>query len=490
MVIQKEPALKMTAPTIFKSAPTVATQSPLVLSGPSQAVKRAEPWENWRPLTMEDIRCKEWNKDEIVVQEQPMYFPSNNLNYEFHGKELIIVLNRISALFRKLSIQANLRNSPLSAYLQTCENIEFYLVFFTERSSRRRDATVDPSSRKMFMSVQRHKGDQMIANHYLNEIVEAAKGVGLEMDVEQERPKRILPLNRISPDPKELLAVERVIERSMQSQSDPAVSGIMKSSVFFKPSSPEETSRSVVETLYSFTQQVKRLDSRRNFLECLLVMTDVRRTLSSSAIPSALVVVCGSAPDMMKEAGEIQGFLLRILQNDGFPGDEEMFEGIPVTPDLDNDMEIKPYFPEETELPNKYPPFFVEYLSELKHLALQVLVQSLEVIFCFHEKIADDGWDIQEMGSCLLDRASQVSGGKDFMMFLLGFVERVELKLSNGYLACKALRLLAMASSGLKDRLKADENAWSCIANAHRIGQESHTLLEEESYQLIQSIRQ
>jgi hypothetical protein len=193
---------------------------------------------------------------------------------------------------------------------------------------------------------------------------------------------------------------------------------------------------------------------------------------------------------MMKEAGEIQGFLLRILQNDGFPGDEEMFEGIPVTPDLDNDMEIKPYFPEETELPNKYPPFFVEYLSELKHLALQVLVQSLEVIFCFHEKIADDGWDIQEMGSCLLDRASQVSGGKDFMMFLLGFVERVELKLSNGYLACKALRLLAMASSGLKDRLKADENAWSCIANAHRIGQESHTLLEEESYQLIQSIRQ
>ena len=483
-----------TQPTVFKSAPAVAmaTEAPLITTSPEQSAKGQE-WESWSPLTMQDVRCKEWNKDEIVVQELPMFFPSTNLNYEFKGSELGTVLSRVTSLLRKLSIQADLRHSPLSAYLQTVENVEFYLVFFHERSSRRRATAADPSSRIMYMSVQRHKGDQIIANQYINQIVEAAKGVGIEMETEPGQRKRMLSSHQIHPDPAQLLAVERLIERSIHSQPERVVAAAddaQPSSVFPKSPSNEEMTRSAVETLHAWTQNPKRLDNRRHFLEYLMVMTDVRRTLSSSAISAAFMVLRGTVPGMEREASEIQAFLLTMLQNRALPGDEDMFEGFPVAPESDNDMEIKPYFPEETELPHAYPPFFVEYLNELFHLALQVLVQSLEVVACFHEKITEDGHDIQEMATELFARASDVSNGKDVYMTLLGCVQRVQSKLSNGYLACKALRLLALASPALKERLKADANARTCINNAYRIGQESHTLLKEESFQLWEAVRQ
>jgi hypothetical protein len=125
-------------------------------------------------------------------------------------------------------------------------------------------------------------------------------------------------------------------------------------------------------------------------------------------------------------------------------------------------------------------------MNEMFHLSLQVLVQALEVVACFHQQVSSV--DIQDMARNLFLAASNVAVGKDLYETLLGCVKSAESKLANGYLACKALRLLAMALPSLKDRLKRDDKACLYIGGAIQVGYTSHQLLHVESERLWQTV--
>ncbi|KAG7343311.1 hypothetical protein IV203_021256 [Nitzschia inconspicua] len=490
-----EPALlKEQRAPVYKSAPAADSSNRKNLADDSrQPFSRADLKRELPPLpapTLSNTSYLQWNKASVEVQQLPMYFPKNNLNHKFPQRCLGAVLDCLSELLRHLSIQAKLRDSPLSAFLQTTENVEFYLVFFHEKPTPRNPSSTDPDNCMIYMSVQRHKGDQMTANRYFHAIVEAAKeatGAGAGESV--KRSFRSLPTHRNTPNAEELLQVERLVVRSSERSEDPATKGIDAHG--YTKQTPKDMIQSSVAQLYSWIQTPRRLDNRQHVLEYLAVMTDVKRTMSSSAIAGALLVLQGCAPDMNDEAKEIQRFFLTILQYRALPGDRAMFEGMSTTlSNTDEDIEMRPYFPEEADEVQGFPSFFVEYMNKLFHLALQVLVQSLEVVACFHKQIVDDGCNILDMASDFLFCASELACGKELYTTLLECVNRAESKLSNAYLACKAFRLLALACPTLKDRLKCDDAARTSIENAYNIGKSCHSLLKDESFQLWETVRQ
>lgn len=478
----------------FKSAPAI---SPVISSAcdPLPAsIDLDKPLPPFSAATADNTTYLGWNKNAVEVQQVPMYFPKGNLNLEFPQKHLNAVLEEVATFLRKASIQAKVRDSPLSAFLQTTENIEFYLVFFHERITRRQEASMDPVERKLFMSVQRHKGDQQIANKYFHAIIGAAKKATEDFVSSESDPCSLRGLynHRCAPNAEVLLNIERTILRSceMSDSFDASATEASETSGMEKQT-PKDMIKSSVTQLYSWVQTPKRLDNRQHILEYLAVMTNVNRTMSSSAIAGALLVLQGSAPDMNNEAKEIQRFFLTILQHRALPGDRSMFDGMSTTTrDSDDDVEMRPYFPEESETAQGFPSFFVESMNKLFHLALQVLVQSLEVVACFHQQIVADGANIQDMAADFLFDASELAEGKELYTTLLECVSRAESKLANAYLACKAFRLLAMAYPSLKERLKLDDNARASIQNAYNVGKTCHDLLKDESFDLWETVRQ
>jgi hypothetical protein len=512
----REPVLQRADRGIYKSATSIVESNPSLRNDDSASQKKAQTHEGCTPPqtknsslrnddsasqtkaqalegltplpTVEALPCIVWNSDSANIQQVPMYYAASNLNHEFSLAELGDVLRRLIMAFRKLSIQAKLRDSPLSAFLQTCENVEFYLVFFLERVDRRRPQNMDPNSRKVYMSVQRHKGDQMVSNQYFHELINAARGIGIE---EKNATEQNFYSHRGAPNAEVLMHVEKMIVRACESTVDSPLNTMDEPSKYAAARrTTDGRINSSVEQLYSWIQQPKRLDNRQHALEYLILMTDVKRTMSSSAIAGALLILQGSAPGMNSQAKEIQHFVLTILQHRALPGDRSMFGemNLPHT-DPDKDVVMQPYFPEESEETKGYPYFIVEYLNKLFHLALQVLVQALEVVECFQKQIVADGANIHNMASDFLFVASENGDGKELYLTLLECVDRAEAKHANAYLACKALRLLSLAYTPLKERLQQDDNARLCIRNAFNIGRNCHSLLCDESSQLWETLR-
>merc|ERR1711935_58219 len=223
-----------------------------------------------------------------------------------------------------------------------------------------------------------------------------------------------------------------------------------------------------------------------------------KRTLSSTVIATSHIVLQGRDPnsgssELNTHAQVIQEIILSVLLKRELPGDRAIFSET-VSKDsgnkkIDMDLEMRPYFPEVDEdvttasvgLPQHY----TDYMNELFNLALQILVQSLEVVACFPEQHSNIGGEITKQ---LFETASQVADGKDLYHILLGCVGHAESKLANGYLACKALRLLASNHPGIKDQIKFDDNAKQSIGNAYQVGGMRHKLLRDESYQLWQCV--
>jgi len=308
-----------------------------------------------------------------------------------------------------------------------------------------------------------------------------------------------------------VLAMERLIERcaaesaSAQSQND-------QNHHPFLNQTPEQMTESAVRDVYGWLEQSRRLDLRRNALEYLLAMTDLKRTLSSQAIAGSIIVLRGkvswtevaasTSTELDIQARTIQSVLLSVLLNRELPCDRAMLlEGATSKTSSNNsssnystNLEMRPYFPEvdddiaanSAELPE----YYTEYMNELFHLALKILVQSLEVVACFSNSVS--GCSVLNVGEnttkLLLDTASEVADGQDLYHTLLGCVGHAESKLANGYLACKALRLLALDHPGIKEQIKVDSNAKQSIGYAYQVGQVCHTLLKDESYQLWQTV--
>lgn len=443
-------------------------------------------------LNMESQPCFGWNTSKISVQTLPMYFPRDLIQWEFPSPDLPEVLERISKELRASSIQAALSHEPLSAKLETChENAELYLVFFNDRNST------------ISMSVQRHKGDHVGANRCIRRLVDAAKGILLQ-DYGDERNS----MNREAPiTANAVLAMEQLIERctaeSVAAETDSQdIARENNQQHLFLNQSPQKMTESAIRDVYLMLQQPRRLDLRREALEYLLAMTDLKRTLKSTAISTALVVLEGKIPDpvsseLNSQAKTIQSTLLTVLLTRELPGDRAALAEGATNDERDSstiddmDLDIHPYFPEAdkdvTAAASDLPQYYVEFMNELFNLTLRILVQSLEVVTCFPESLVSTG---NNLTTELFASASQVTDGKDLYHTLLSCVGHAESKIANGCLACKALRLLALDHPGIKDQIKDDDNAKQSIDNAYQVGQMRHTLLKEESYQLWQTVCQ
>jgi hypothetical protein len=456
-------------------------------------------------LNKESQPCFGWDVSKIQIQNVPLYFPRDMLQWEnFPFQDLPQVLERISMEMRKSSVQASLIHEPLSAKLQTChENVELYLVFFRENNNMSDDGTVS-------MSVQRHKGDHYAANKCIQRLIDAAKGLHEEED-DDDGNKAMDTDTSVTAGA--VLAMERLIERAVMESSASATQNNQNDDQDqqrhpFLDQTPEQMTESAVRDVYGWLEQSRRLDLRRHALEYLLAMTDLKRTLSSQAIAGSLIVLQGKVSSTVTASSElntqvrtIQSILLSVLLTRELPGDRAMFmEGnnnkgssssSSSSSNSNNgtdDLEMRPYFPEVVDEINAnsagLPEFYTEYMNELFHMALQILVQSLEVVACFKVNVGEN------LTNQLLDTASKVADGKDLYHTLLGCIVNAESKLANGYLACKALRLLAVDHPGIKEQIKLDINAKQCIGNAYQVGQVRHTLLKDESYQLWQTVCQ
>jgi len=498
-------------PTVTASAPTframaVQNRGPQLIMPPTPVVSKTAPFlpsPNYERKPMEqrthqreereqlvlntDVQpCLGWDVSQIEIQNLPMYFPRDMIHWEFSSQDLPEVLKRISNHLRDSSVQASFNETPLSAKLQTCrENAELYLVFFNEPSGM------------VSMSVQRHKGDHMAANRCIRSLVDAAKGI-LGDD---ESTRNIANDFDADVSANTVLAMERLIERcaaeSAAGKKKSKDSHQNEQHESFSNQTPEQMTSSAVRDVHGLFQQPHRLDLRRHAFEHLLAMTDLKRTLSSTAIATSHIILHGriqnSGPSELNSyAHTIQSTLMKILLIRELPGDRAMFS-VPVPKDNSNndndmDLELRPYFPEVdkdvTTASVGLSQHYIEYMNELFNLALQILVQSLEVMACFPELHSNVG------GKQLFDTTSQATDGKDLYHMLLSCVGHAESKLANGYLACKALRLLASNHPGIKDQIKFDDNAKQSIGNAYQVGGMRHKLLKDESYQLWQCLCQ
>jgi len=476
MAVQnREPQLMMpSTPVVAKAAPLA--QSPyyeIEMKAPKETQQIPKQPEQL-VLNTEMQEQHGWNISQIQIQNLPMYFPRDMIHWEFPSQDLPNVLGRVSNYLRDSSVQACFTEAPLSAKLQTCrENAELYLVFFNEPSG-----TVS-------MSVQRHKGDHLAASQCIRRLVDAAKGILCENDNDCDQAHD----SNKPVSAKAVLAMEQLIERCAAESAQ----GTSQDDHPFFRQTPEQITQSAIRDVHGWLEQSNRLDMRRRAFEYLLAMTDLKRTLSSTAIATANIVLQGGVPgststELNTHAQKIQSVLLSVLLTRELPGDRAMFEETGSDKSRSgDDMEMSPYFPEMdknvTAACAGLPQHYTDYMNELFHLALRILVQSLEVLCCFRKQQA-------HAGDNLAKQLFAMAEGKDLYHILLGCVCHAESKLANGYLACKALRLLASNHTGIKDQIKCDDNARQSIGNAYQVGGMCHKLLKEESYQLWQCVSQ
>merc|ERR1712118_22817 len=115
-------------------------------------------------------------------------------------------------------------------------------------------------------------------------------------------------------------------------------------------------------------------------------MTDVKRTLSSTAIATSHLVLEGRVPnsrsiELNTYATNIQSILLSVLLTRELPGDRDLFSGTDSKDskmaNIDTDLETTPYFPEVDENVTAdsagLTQYYKDYMNELFHLALRIL---------------------------------------------------------------------------------------------------------------------
>lgn len=464
---------------MMPSTPVVAKVPPVAPSPYYESkMKQTEAKERENLVLNTEMQDRHgWNTSQIQIQNLPMYFPDDMIQWEFASQDLPDVLGRISNYLRESSVQACFIETPLSAKLQTCrENAELYLVFFNKPSG-----TVS-------MSVQRHKGDSMAATQCIRRLVDAAKGILGDSDGNCDQ----VHDSDATVSAKTVLAMERLIERCAAESAQGASQDNYQNHPFLNQT-PEQITASAVREVHGWLEQSNRLDLRRRAFEYLLAITDLKRTMSSTAIATATIVLQGGVPgststELNTHAKKIRSVLLSVLLIRELPGDRAVFAETGSNESRsDDDIEMSPYFPEMDEnvtaASTGLPQHYTDYMNELFHLALRIFVQSLEVLCCFrkpHPQAEDDpAKDFFAMAK-----------GKDLYDILLGCVCHAESKLANGYLACKALRLLASNHPDIKDQIKCDDNARQSIGNAYQVGGMRHKLLRDESYQLWQCLSQ
>ena len=393
------------------------------------------------PLLEED-RFFGWDLAKVVLEPLPAFFPKSTIDLELPIGQRDKVLKNVMKRIKSLSIQAVYKNNPLSAELRTLEHIDLYF-----------DCWSSPKNDTFYIAIQQRQRSSLVSNRYIHKILEAAKGntVDDDMDIELNP-----SLQQIKPNPQTLLKIESL------------------SAGVHKYSPPASSSSSLLDTIYDPITS-ERPDMRKVGFELLSSYTDLTKTISSAVVPSALLLLAGKSPSPQEanKCKQIQRIALTVLQKREFEGDEALFsELLPMA--VDPSLEFMSLQNKGMAGKSRH---YVEYMSKIFLLALTAFVNSLEAAILFKDQL---GEPLETIVQRFLSAGEDLFGTSIYDT-LLDCVKDAKSKLSEGYLACKALRLLIQANTSLRLRMMNDVKLKHEIERAIAIGDQRHALLGVES---------
>ena len=370
-----------------------------------------------------------WTNPQMIPAS--IYHCADMHSLEFPLSQWEAVTERVPRVLRAMSIQANYINEPMSATLQTMDNVEFRLCFWKCRPNSN-----DHGEPKFMVEVQRRRGDELSCSTYGRRILQAIQPNAPfdENDLKNDDYYTSLDIHQ-------LRKAEDVLRDAMQSARLPK-------EVFPSPEQQAANSLEMVKMHLSSP----RLDARRLGLESLSLMTDPRRTTLSASEAAAKAVLLGKAeegviasasPQFEESCKFIQRMVLRLVQKRAY-GDENL-PSESTTPPM---FQTQEWFPsDDEEFGKKIAPEYAEYMGHLFHLALQCLVNSIEVLVCCNSSETAAPMIEQFLKDCTKE------SGDDMLRTLVDCVTRATRKQHNAYLATKALADLAKSSDNVKRRL-------------------------------------
>ena len=370
-----------------------------------------------------------WNPDLCSFEKIDPYFPKEMLKLTIKKSNIDGALRRMAECFQTHSIQVEFDHSPAGAKLRTMEHIELYLIFFEYDNG---DLAID---------IQRRQGDYLDANRYIHLILESAKGMSAEA---QPQEAETAPHNatRIS-------EFENFLDRCAEAANNANEQVGNVSSPWAKPPTVEESIKNTLNGVHaSLTSD--RLGERKVGLENLQIFTDLDKTLSQTAIATALVAVAGKSPaaGYGKKCEEISKVLVRVIMKQDFAGDDTNMYA-------DMDTDIVGFLSSDnagtnTEGRSKC---YDQYMAEMHHLVLNILANSVEVLQVFND--SNVSYDMGEAASQLnFECFSCSDGNAGIVEALIRLVGQADKQLPDAYLACKALRHLLAASKDLQNIFK------------------------------------
>ena len=419
-----------------------------VLPGPKQLTQKAPP-------AVKKRAPDGFGWSQPVFEKLDPYFPKDMLKMTIKKADVDDALERMAECFKASSIQVEFENNPAGAKLRTLEHIELYLIFFEDENG---DLAVD---------LQRRQGDYLDANRYVHRILEAAKGTAaVQQDATPVR------------SAKRIREFETFLDRCGAPSQQPKEGSSDASSRWATPPSPEESMKSTLDCVHASLTS-KQLDQRKVGLDQLAIFTDLDKTLSQTAITTALVVIQGRAPvaGYEKQCREIQKVLSRVIMKQDFAGDDTKMYS-----DMDADIVDFMSSGNGNTRTSGRSRYYDQYMNEMRHLVLNILANSLEVLQVFEEDNSNAfeiRGAISELNVACAERVSDSDGPAGIVEALVGLVGRAEQRLPDAYLACKALRLLLEASPDSRSIFKGKQECAEVVQKATNVGKYNAKLLAE-----------
>mmetsp|Transcript_13726 Transcript_13726/g.33236 ORF Transcript_13726/g.33236 Transcript_13726/m.33236 type:complete len:533 (-) Transcript_13726:1439-3037(-) len=405
-----------------------------------------------------EIRITGWGPSGLcLLRNLPKIFPNRAKivrDNSFPLESLAEVTQQIQIYNKTLGFQVIYQEKPLKAIVQTPSCGEFILDFW-----------VSSSKTDFYLALHSRREVGIQTQTQMNMLLKALKEDGENI--------ANMPLpTRQSFDSKSLELLESYLDSSVQAMDAKRAKTTGKPTMPFK--------RNVLEEVHQGLMS-ESLEQRKFAMSLLLHGTDLKSTLGSFACRVAAVILAGSSLDQAELEGQkamdIHKTLIRILQEAEFAGDSDRFQDfteLPRDSDMTNTFHSKPF------LSRKRPRYYEDYMGDLHNMAMTILVQALEVATCFqqHKDLIQ-----QFVTNYYLTNNGAMNAVFERCIFQVND-PLASHSLSKGYLACRALRILAESNSELRKQVELDDRTKSSILGALEVGESSHWLLHRESKDL------
>jgi len=395
-----------------------------------------------------EIRISGWGPSGLCfVRNLPRIYPNRAKiirDCSFPLELLAEKTHQVQIYNKTVGFQVIYQENPLKATVQTPDCGEFILDFW-----------VSSSKTDFYLALYAQREVGVETQIQMDHLLKALKEQEVGEDVANLPPRQTFDSNSLE-------RLESYLDNSVQAMEAKRAKLSDKPVMAFK--------RNVLAEIHDGLMS-ESWEGRKLAMSLLLHGTDLKSTLGSFACRSAAIVLAGSSLDQAEldnqGAMDIHKTLIQILQEAEFAGDTDR---------LQQDFSEVP-----TESSRKRPRFYEDFMSDLHNMAMTILVQSLEVAVCFqqHKDL------IQQFVAnyYLTDNHGAMNSVFERCIFQVTD-PLARHSLSKGYLACKALRILAESNVELRKQVELDDRTKSSILGALQVGESSHWLLHRESKDL------